>query len=188
MWKWGTSYGRTGRVGRYAALLLHIKQFIGWTTFLFVIRAFLAVIAEFIQHSLGKNYHKDVLPALLNGLKVPHHLHPLSREELSVELQATVKERRMSCFHFARTLLQSKATQPLIFDFTEHTGGESFECELCQLGALLSALFNSDLCSPNSFCIQGRIDETSWCRFLSTGPFHALAKNWYWWYPRYTWY
>ena len=95
--------------------------------FLFVIRAFLAVIAEFIQHSLGKDYHKDVLPALLNELNVPHFLRSLSQEELSVKLQEMVKERRMSYFHFAKFLLRSEATRPFIFDFTEHTGGESFE-------------------------------------------------------------
>ena len=145
--------------------------------FLFVIRVFLAVIAEFIQHFLGRNCHKDVLPTLLNELKLPHHLHSPRQEELSVKLQAMVKEHQMSYFQFAKYLLRSEKTRPFIFDFTEHTGGESFECELCQLGALLSALFNSHLCSPNSLCIQGRIDETSWCRFPPTGPFHELAKN-----------
>ena len=95
--------------------------------FLFVTCSFLAVIAEFIQQFLGKNCHKDVLPTLLNELKTYHGLHSLSQEELSVKLQAMVKERQMSCFQFARFLLRSVATRPFIFDFTEHTGGESFE-------------------------------------------------------------
>ena len=88
---------------------------------------FLAVIAEFIQHFLGRNCHRDVLPALLTGLKGPHHLHRLSQEELSAKLQAMVKERQMSCFQFAMVLLRFEATRPFIFDFTEHIGGESFE-------------------------------------------------------------
>ena len=95
--------------------------------FLFVICVFLAVIAEFIQHFLGRNCHKDVLPTLLSELKLPHLLHSLSQEELSAKLQAVVKEHQMSFFQFAKFLLRSKATRPFIFDFTEHTGGESFE-------------------------------------------------------------
>ena len=97
------------------------------TMLLFVIHVFLAVIANFIQHSL-KDSHKDVLPSLLYELSPSHLLPPsLSQEELSASLQAMVKERRMSCFQFAKFLLRSKATRPFIFDFTEHSGGESFE-------------------------------------------------------------
>lgn len=93
----------------------------------FVIPVFLADIAEFIQHTLGKNCHKDVLPTLLNELKVSLHLYSLSQEELSAKLQAMVKERQISWFQFAQFLLRSEATRPFIFDITEHTGGESFE-------------------------------------------------------------
>ena len=105
-----------------------------------MIRVFLAVVAKFIQHSLGKNCHKDVLPALLTGLNRPHHLYPLSQEELSAKLQEMVKERRMSCFHFAMVLLRSKVTRPFIFDFTEHTGGESFMMRIMPLGCMAFSL------------------------------------------------
>ena len=89
-----------------------------------MIHVFLVVIAKFIQHSLGKNCHKDVLPSLLYEQSASHS--SLSQEELSAELQAMVKERQMSCFHFALFLLRSRIARPFIFEFAEYTGGESF--------------------------------------------------------------
>ena len=165
-------------MGRYAALLYRIIQFIRWNMLLFVIHIFLADIAEFIQLSLEKNCHKDVLPALLNELNVPHLLHSRSQEELSAGLQAMVKERRMSCFHFAQLLLRSKTSRPFIFEFAAQTG-ESLEWELHNCGALSSAFFCSALYSSNSFCIPGRFEEAPWEGMVSTGQRNESGENRY---------
>ena len=71
-----------------------------------------------------------MLPTLLRELDVlTHHLVPSpSTQEVSEALQAMVKERQISWFHFARYLLRSETTCRYIFDFAKYTRGESLNC------------------------------------------------------------
>ena len=88
---------------------------------------------DFISIHLGGSAPRAVVLALHREVVETHHQHfsfPPSSQQLSEAVQQVVKERRMTWFQFAQTLLRSQVTRPVVFEIAEYTGGEFRTLEL----------------------------------------------------------